>query len=198
MNTTKALIDQAENSAADSAELPVSDEDLRRYTGRFLEWHRKEYGLAHCPKLSDVRAWAKSEGLDLDTNLHLLREIHRNVTAILKDAVELELPPLGERNPRFSWTDFLLDIVKREKELKESELREEQPHRAEEERRDREERQREEVRSKMIFRPLSCDSTAVKDLEWQLTTGNIPSEEVQSVIAFLSQLCRKESGKCTE
>lgn len=197
MSQSKVLEQQISQDAPVRAVLPPVDgapvpeptpDEVRRNAALFMQWYSRQPYAPGPPPFAAVVEWAEKRGMKVTPeNFVLFAEVHRLIGDIferesLKAALASPIDP-------FSWTTFLSSLSNRERESKPcGESMEERPAADRRARHEREDRERADVRSALTFRPLSSDSQVIKELEWRLTSGSLPAEEVQNVIAYLNQI----------
>ena len=168
---------------------------LARIESEFFLWFEKKHGTdIDTIQFSHLLSWAQEQGLRFTPEVFsVLDTLYDGIQASIRQNRLRELL-LESRAKPFSWMDFFRLQAQLEKEEK-AEDGEKLLWRSLESEKDksaREENHRQQVSSALTFRTCSKDSAAVRDLDWLLTTNNIPSEEVQSVMQYLSELERMQ------
>lgn len=168
---------------------------LARVESEFFLWFEKKHGTdIDTIQFSHLLSWAQEQGLRFTPEVFaVLDMLYDGIQSSIRQNRLREL--LLENRPKpFSWLDFFRLQSQIEKEEKGANVENLFWRTAEKEKDDtaREENHRQQVNSALTFRTCSKEAAAVRDLDWLLTTNNIPSEEVQSVMQYLAELERMQ------
>jgi len=162
----------------------------------FLSWSKRE---GHSPKdnehFSTYLSWARASGLQFTSDVFSVLSLvfesvqSREWREHLKKLLAIDAPS------DFKWTEFYRH--QREVELDESRYKHEKDvetfHRKEPE--VEQDRRRRQIASAIVFGAQSKDSALVKDLDWLLTTNNLPPGEAHSVMEFLARITSLQADR---
>ncbi len=182
---------------------PFTMENVPQLTSHFQSWFRSTYGDRRVPGLSTVFEWAESQHIELTAaSFKVVSKIFEEVRKAEEAKKKLEMLQEPNYTSLQQWSKIMqrevdLDREEKEKSGKVDLDHEEHLRKTADEISRRESTSRDQLRGLLLSKPLTKDGSAVKNLEWMLTTKNLPPEDLMEVMAYLAEIAAMHPARCS-